>query len=228
MFCVCVHELFQSHLFDTTAHDSVLFLFSLQSPKFDVRLSYIIFTDKTQNHKMNFNTQLQHLHITHVTQVGPFLQIYGHKNPSLLQNLSEKILMYLPGLIEAAPATTQLILDQIYLVHNPRTNKYFRCVLLQKRQVNRVTVEFIDYGNEYDVLEENVSWLLLLFPSVFLCLCVLCFVLCLSVRLGALCNVSIKDRNRLSVVVKRLKLKSKFGDLAKMASFCFRRMSGLM
>lgn len=116
---------------------------------------------------MNLNKQLQHLHITHVTQVGPFLQIYGHKDNSLLQNLSEKILMYLPGLIEAAPATTQLILDQIYLVHNPRSNKYFRCVLLQKRQVNRVTVEFIDYGNEYDVLEENVSWLLLL--SVYLC-----------------------------------------------------------
>lgn len=134
---------------------------------------------------MNLNKQLQHLHITHVTQVGPFLQIYGHKDNSLLRNLSEKILMYLPGLIEAAPAKTQLILDQIYLVHNPRTNKYFRCVLLHKRPVNRVTVEFIDYGNEFDILEENVSWLLLL--SVFLCFCVLCLVSVYSS--GALCNV---------------------------------------
>lgn len=97
------------------------------------------------------------LHVTNVAQVGPFLQIYGHKDKNLLNSLNENIQAYLPRLIETAPPSTQLDATLTYLVHNPRSNKYFRCTLIDRPQPDRVTVEFIDYGNEFDVLAENVS-----------------------------------------------------------------------
>lgn len=115
------------------------------------------------------------LHITNVAQVGPFLQIYGHKDRNLLNNLNENIQMYLPRLIETAPEFTQMEPHQPYLVHNPRSNKYFRCTFIEQRQPDRVTVEFIDYGNEFDVSAENVSFTICrdrLCPRLCVCVCV--------------------------------------------------------
>lgn len=97
------------------------------------------------------------LQITNVSQVGPFLQICGHKDKNLLIGLNDNIEAYLPRLIETAPSSIQFEPHEIYLVHNPRTDKYFRCYFIEQRQSHRVTVEFIDYGNEFDVSAQNVS-----------------------------------------------------------------------
>lgn len=106
------------------------------------------------------------LYITSVAQVGPFLQIYGHKDKNLLKCLNDNIQLYLPKLIVSAPASTPLIPNQVYLVHNPRSNKYFRCTFLEQREPDRVAVEFIDYGNEFEVSAQNVSFI---HPSIHTC-----------------------------------------------------------
>lgn len=108
------------------------------------------------------------LQVTNVAKVGPFLLIYGHKDTNLLTNLNANIQLYLPRLIEMAPVIHQLDPNQVYLAHNPRSNKYFRCTVIEQRQSDRVTVEFIDYGNEFDVSVANVSLCMLSCPSICL------------------------------------------------------------
>lgn len=126
--------------------------------------------------KSRLQVKMNALNITNVAQVGPFLQIYGHKDRNLLNSLNNNIQLYLPRLIETAPVAQQFDPNQVYLVHNPRSNKYFRCTFIDQRQPDRVTVEFIDYGNEFDVLAQNVSLIVIVTVSVFIfiftCVCV--------------------------------------------------------
>lgn len=100
---------------------------------------------------------LEHLTITHINAYGRFLQICGHRDPQLMNQLIEQIAAYMPhkyhSLTENSGAQPNWELNTIYLFHFKPAKCYHRCILLEKPQNDRVKIELIDYGNEL----ENVS-----------------------------------------------------------------------
>lgn len=111
------------------------------------------------------------IHITNVKKVGPFLQIYGHQNPELLNKLNASINAYLPYLQQSGVPAQQLTVKTIYLVKTHQSYRYYRCILVESRKLrsnnNHILVDLIDYGIEVEVSPENVSWFLLLSHFVF-------------------------------------------------------------
>lgn len=101
------------------------------------------------------------LTVTHIKPFRGFLEIYGHKKTELLTQLEAEIAAYQPHTKKIAlqpdDLHPNLEFDTIYLALSVGTNKYHRCVVLEKRANNRATIELIDYGNNFEVDTSFVS-----------------------------------------------------------------------
>lgn len=101
------------------------------------------------------------LTVTHIKPIRGFLEIYGHKKTELLTQLESEIAAYQPHTKKIALQPDNLHpnleFDTIYLALSVGTNKYHRCVVLEKRANNRATIELIDFGNNFEVDTSLVS-----------------------------------------------------------------------
>lgn len=89
-----------------------------------------------------------------------FLEIYGHKRPDLLAQLTDEIAAYQPFTKKATVEPTlhpNLDFDTVYLVLNPSQKTYHRCVVREKRSNNKAMVELIDFGIDFEVDASLVS-----------------------------------------------------------------------
>lgn len=102
---------------------------------------------------------LDKITITHVKSYGTFLQIYGHKQPELLRELTEHIAAYVLESRQAISekGATHWESNTIYLALSAETKTYHRCVLLDKVQNGRASIELIDYGHAFQISTDNVS-----------------------------------------------------------------------
>ncbi|XP_055320902.1 maternal protein tudor isoform X2 [Sitodiplosis mosellana] len=99
---------------------------------------------------------MENLTVTRCKPFRGFLEIYGHKKPELLDHLDSEIAAYQPHTkkkiaLHPGDLHPNLEFDTVYLALSVGKNKYHRCTVLEKRAHNKVTIELIDYGIEYDV-----------------------------------------------------------------------------
>lgn len=108
----------------------------------------------------NVHTIMEHLTVTCIKPIRGFLQIYGHKKPSLLDQLDSEISAYQPLIKRIASMPElhpNLEFDTIYLALSIGQNKYHRCIVREKRPNNKAIIELIDYGNDFEVDTSLVS-----------------------------------------------------------------------
>lgn len=102
---------------------------------------------------------MESLRITCLKQNRGFLEIYGIKKPELLNEIDTKISACYPHILKKSEVQTpNLEFDTIYLAVSDTTQKYHRCIIIEKRPFkNKALIELIDYGNEFEVDIDCVS-----------------------------------------------------------------------
>lgn len=99
---------------------------------------------------------MEQLSITHVDKFKGFLVIYGHKKPELLQHLQALIDAFKPNHASCEQSMSHIEFDTMYLAYNSKLRKYHRCFVIEKRPNNKVVIDLMDYGTEYEVAAECV------------------------------------------------------------------------
>lgn len=96
--------------------------------------------------------------ITNVKRNRGFLEIYGHKRPILLEQLESRIIAFRPDIrMKSEINTPSIEFDTIYLALSSASKKYHRCVVIEKKLHNRVVIDLIDFGYEFEVDTNCVS-----------------------------------------------------------------------
>lgn len=101
-------------------------------------------------------TKNKYLHVTAVKKHGPFLQIIGHHDAHILEELEQNIQNHLPVF---RPTVSKLVCplqyNTVYLANNG--GKLYRSVLLKQKHAQSALMVFVDYGIEQEVAVPNVS-----------------------------------------------------------------------
>lgn len=104
---------------------------------------------------------MEHLTITRVDKLKGYLAIHGHKKPELLEQLQAIIDGYVPNNLkqkDPASALTNIEFDTMYLVYECRLRKFHRCFVIEKRPDNKVVIDLMDYGTEFEVATKFVRF----------------------------------------------------------------------
>lgn len=113
---------------------------------------YRLFSSLTDMSGTNSN----YLHVTAVKKHGPFLQIIGHHDAHILEELEKNIQSHLAVF---KPAVSKLVCplqyNTVYLANNG--GKLYRSVLMKQKHAQSATMAFVDYGIEQEVAVQNVS-----------------------------------------------------------------------
>lgn len=102
--------------------------------------------------------QFEKLIITNLKRNRGFLEIYGHKRPILLDQLESRIIAFQPEIRKKSEISSPAIeFDTIYLALSDASKKYHRCVVIEKKFHNKVVIDLIDFGYEFEVDTNCVS-----------------------------------------------------------------------
>ncbi|XP_031616520.1 maternal protein tudor isoform X2 [Contarinia nasturtii] len=97
---------------------------------------------------------MEHLTVTSTQPYHGFLEIQGHKRPDLLSQLESEIAAYQPytkQIVAQPDLHPKLEFDTVYLAWSAGNNKYHRCIVTEKRSNNKVVIQLIDYGSDFEV-----------------------------------------------------------------------------